>query len=208
MSEVIEQPTTTIAVPKPQPTKIEDGVVRFEDVGQAFRFAEGLADSGMVPTAFAGKPKAILAAIQHGGELGFSPMQSLQSIAVINGKPTVWGDALVALAHKSGKWIDHKVEWKGSGDTLACKYSVVKKDVATPFEWEFSIADAKTAGLLGKGPWSSYPRRMIFNRARAFALRDAFAEELRGIGVREEVEDYQPIPAAAKEAKTFAMDVE
>ena len=60
----------------------------------------------------------------------------------------------------------------------------------------FSAEDAKRAGLAGKsGPWTQYPDRMMQLRARAFALRDTFADKLRGINVREEVQDYQVIDA-------------
>ena len=55
---------------------------------------------------------------------------------------------------------------------------------------EFSMQDAKQAGLTGKqGPWSQYPRRMLQMRARAFALRDVFADVLRGVHVAEEAQD-------------------
>lgn len=214
MSEVIDQKPevpstdTALAVAKAPPTRIEDGVVRFENVSQAYAFAQGLADSGLVPRGYEGKPKAILAAIQHGGELGFSPMQALKSISVINGTPAVWGDAVIALAHKSGKWEDFKVTWSGSGDTLSCKYSVTKKGIPTPFEWEFSMQDAKTADLLGKGVWKNYPKRMLFNRARAFALRDAFAEDLRGLGIVEEVEDYNAMPAREERRSSVSLEVQ
>jgi hypothetical protein len=57
------------------------------------------------------------------------------------------------------------------------------------------MADAKRAGLAGKsGPWSQYPERMLALRARGFALRNAFADALRGLITAEEAQDY---PAAA-----------
>jgi hypothetical protein len=62
----------------------------------AFRFAGMVAKSDFAPKDFRGKPEACLLAIQHGAELGLTPMQSLQSIAVINGKPSIYGDAAKA----------------------------------------------------------------------------------------------------------------
>ena len=56
------------------------------------------------------------------------------------------------------------------------------------------MKDAKRAGLWGKpGPWTQYPRQMLFNRARAFAYRHAFADALFGVGFREEEEDAAPL---------------
>ncbi len=69
----------------------------------------------------------------------------------------------------------------------------------------FSMDDAKRAGLAGKkGPWQDYPRRMRQMRARSFALRDAFADALRGLSVREEVMDYVDVTAEVIEEKPRA----
>ncbi|HHH2239778.1 TPA: hypothetical protein ACPZUV_004417, partial [Yersinia enterocolitica] len=64
---------------------------------QAQRFAEAIAGSQFAPSNYRGKPNDVLIAMQMGAELGFQPMQSVQGIAVINGRPSVWGDALRAL---------------------------------------------------------------------------------------------------------------
>lgn len=212
MSDENEQPTTAIATTvreKPAPIAVDKNVLTFKNSEDLYRWAGGMANSGHVPKDYVGKPHAILAAVQHGGELGLSPMQSLKSIAVINGTPCLWGDGLVALMHASGKLADHKTTWSGEGDKLACTFSVFKKGIPTPFEWTFSLQDAKTANLLGKGTWASHPRRMLFNRARAFAVRDAFAEELRGLGVDDEIMDYSHSTAPVQEQpKTNFLEVE
>ena len=58
-----------------------------------------------------------------------------------------------------------------------------------PVRRSFSTQDAKRANLWKKeGPWLDYPKRMLQMRARAFALRDAFADVLGGLYVREEIE--------------------
>jgi hypothetical protein len=58
----------------------------------AFRFATMVAKSDFAPKDFKGKPESCLLAIQHGSEIGLSPMQSLQNIACINGRPAIWGE--------------------------------------------------------------------------------------------------------------------
>lgn len=79
-----------------------------------------------------------------------------------------------------------------------------RKDSGSVVKQRFSVADAKLAGLWGKAIWKQYPRRMLQMRARAFALRDAFADVLKGLSVSEEASDYQPIrdvtPASATPA--------
>ena len=56
-----------------------------------------------MPREFQAKPNNILVAVQWGFEIGLAPMQALQNIAVINGRPSLWGDSLLALVkgHKA-----------------------------------------------------------------------------------------------------------
>ena len=163
----------------------------------AFRFATMVAGSEFAPKEFKGKAESCLLAIQHGSEVGLSPMQSLQSIAVINGRPTIWGDAALALVQSSPvcEYVKEYVE--GQGDNLTAVCEAKRRGYPAPTVSRFSMADAKRAGLAGKsGPWSQYPERMLQLRARGFALRNAFADALRGLITAEEAQDYpQPEPA-------------
>jgi len=68
---------------------------------EAMKFSEMLARSSMVPRQYQGKPEDVLVACQWGREIGLAPMQALQNIAVINGKPSVYGDAAMALVQAS-----------------------------------------------------------------------------------------------------------
>lgn len=160
---------------------------------EALRFSELIAQTNMVPQAYRGKPADVLVAIQMGAELGLAPMQALQNIAVINGRPAVWGDALLAIVRASPLCEDVQEEVRGQGDDLVA-ICIAKRRNASPVTATFSVADAKRAGLWGKaGPWQTYPRRMLQMRARGFALRDAFPDLLRGLIAAEEALD---IPVA------------
>lgn len=161
----------------------------------AFKFATMVAKSDFAPKDFKGKPESCLLAIQHGSEVGLSPMQSLQSIAVINGRPTIWGDAALALVQSSPVCEYVKEYTEGDGDNLTAVCEAKRRGYPAPTISRFSMADAKRAGLAGKsGPWSQYPARMLALRARGFALRNAFADALRGLITAEEAQDYpQPV---------------
>ena len=146
----------------------------------------------MVPKDYIGKPGAIMVACQMGSELGLSPMQSINSIAVINGRPGVFGDALIGLCRQSPLCEDVVETLEGVGDnrTAVC---VATRRGSTPTTTRFSVADAKKAGLWGKaGPWTQYPDRMLQMRARSFSLRDAFPDLLRGLKAVEELRDTPP----------------
>lgn len=165
----------------------------------AMTFSRMLAQSAFVPKDFRGKPSEILAAIQYGAELGVGPMQALQNIAVINGKPSVYGDLALALVQASGK-LEY-IKEHDDGQQAVC--TVKRVGDPNPHIVKFSNEDAKRASLLGKaGPWTQYPSRMRMFRARGFALRDKFADVLKGLITREEAEDY---PVAGREIPAEAV---
>ncbi len=156
---------------------------------QLVMFAEMAAQSELMPKDYRGKPANIMIAVQMGSELGLAPMQALNSIAVINGRPGVWGDGLIGLCRQSPlcEDIQERIEGEGDARTAVC---VAKRRGSSPSTGRFSVADAKRAGLFGKaGPWQQYPDRMLQNRARGFALRDAFPDLLRGLKTVEELRD-------------------
>ena len=159
------------------------------NVEEAYRLAQVVVGAGLAPSD-AKKPEEVLGRIVAGMEVGLNPMQAVQSIALVNGRPVLWGDGLIALVRGSGlcKYIS---EWaEGEGDKAVAYCRTQRLGEPEPVERSFSMADAKTAGLAGKtGPWKSYPKRMLQMRARGFALRDAYPDVIKGIGVREEQED-------------------
>jgi len=167
----------------------------------AFRVAKMVASSPFAPKDFQGKPELCFLAMQHGGEVGLSPMQSLQSIAVINGRPSIWGDAALALVQACPVCEYVREYLEGEGDNLTAVCEAKRQGYPAPTTVRFSVADAKKAGLWGKsGPWTQYPSRMLQLRARGFALRNAFADALRGLVTAEEAQDYptQPEPVVVR----------
>ena len=153
---------------------------------EAIRFAELMAQSSIVPKDYQGMPGNILVAVQWGMEIGLKPMQAMQNIAVINGRPSIWGDAMIALVQGSGVLEDMTEELDPSGKYATCTVTRGGKQVSRTF----TLEDAKVAGLTGKqGPWKQYPRRMLQMRARAWVLRDVFADVLKGVYIAEEARD-------------------
>ena len=155
-----------------------------QDIDQAYRLAQALSGGGdMIPRDFQKNPEKIMAAILKGMEIGLAPMQALSAIAIVNGRPTIWGDALRALVLRAGHFIDCDVTGEGieAIATATLTRSSGKKVTRT-----FSMKDAKVSGLMGKaGPWTQYPTRMLMNRATAFAVRDGAADALMGMAVAE-----------------------
>jgi len=168
----------------------------------AFRFATMVAKSEFAPKDFRGKPESCLLAIQHGSEIGLSPMQSLQNIACINGRPAIWGDAALALCLASPVCDGIHETMEGDGDNMTAVCQTSRKGKDANVVGRFSVADAKRAGLWGKsGPWTQYPKRMLQLRARGFALRDAFPDVLKGLVTAEEAQDYPQAEPAREPAR-------
>jgi hypothetical protein len=168
---------------------------------EAIQFSDMLSSSSMVPKAYQGKPQDILVCVQWGYEMGLAPMQALQNIAVINGKPSVYGDAMMALVQASPVCEDVEEYFENEGTPNPVAVCIAKRKNRKPVVAKFSVEDAKRAGLWGKqGPWSAYPKRMMQMRARGFALRDAFPDVLKGLISAEEAADYpdeaKPRPVA------------
>lgn len=191
---------------------------------QAMQYAKLIADSDLAPKDFKGKPGNVLIAVQMGADVGLKPMQAIQNIAIINGRPSLWGDGLMALILASKHHGKITEIFEGAGEAKNAICFIVRKNtpMQNPIEFsnprihklweeygpwtsfsEFSVADAKTAGLWKKvGPWTNYPDRMLKMRARAFAIRDAYADVLKGLSVADEqndIETYQDIQESKKE---------
>ena len=162
----------------------------------ALKIAETLSKSSLIPEAFRGKPGDVLIALQMGAEVGLSPMQALQGIAVINGRPSIWGDAALALVRAHPSIVSIQEEITGTAETLVatCTVTRVKRGREETTKRTFSKYDAAQAGLWGgKDPWKKYPQRMLQMRARGFAIRDAAADILKGLAFGEEQADIEPV---------------
>lgn len=193
------------------------------NLSEAMEFAKLIATSNLCPNDYRGKPADVLMAVQMGLEIaGCSPLQALQNIAVINGRPTMWGDLVLGVVRNSGLLAG--IVERDPQECMAKKEGrceVVRKDDPNPVIRTFTYQMATDAGLIrrsgGSGPWTTHPGRMLQMRARAWALRDGFADVLRGLRIREEEQDTEAItatpvrtmPRRASEAKaggTEAMD--
>jgi hypothetical protein len=171
---------------------------------EALQLASLLSKSKLVPKGFE-NPDACLVGILYGMEVGLSPIAALQRMAIIDGRPTIWGDAALALVQASGLLvsiledvIESEID-KNELSNLSAICTVKREGRSDPVTRSFSIEDAKRAGLWQKpGPWKDYPKRMLMMRARAFALRDAFPDVLAGLYLREEFEGVEAETRYAK----------
>ena len=161
-------------------------------IDEAIRLAKIMSSSGLMPKCIQ-TPEAVFVAMQMGAEIGLSPMASVQNIAVINGRPGIYGDAALAVVRASGL-IEKFKEWtegerKTSAWTFYCRIKRKGFEVATG---SFSWAEACEAGFDRadtSSPWKKWTNRLMQFKARNFVMRDQFADILKGIRTVEENSD-------------------
>lgn len=220
MTESTEIATQTAAPPAKIKARAQadgSGVLPImpRNIEEAVTYADGICKAGIVPDAFRlggkteGEPNLplVIAGILKSLEIGLAPQTGLANMLPLRGRFTMWGDSVVALVQQRGVVADHVVEWIGPefdhGATelgrwpvdYGCRVSYWRKGQERPYIGEYTVAKAKRANLwnnTSKKPWISDPERMLFNRARALALRDGFSDCIFGLEFREEAEDYAP----------------
>jgi hypothetical protein len=191
--------STTALSTTPAPGSVSKTGIILANMDEIWRFAETVIASGMAPKGISNASAATIT-IQMGMELGLPPMAALQNIANINGRPSIWGDAMLGVVRSTGE-LEEFTEWYELNGTRLPRTPLefpdalmavcrIKRHGYDAIESSFSVADAKRAKLWGKqGPWTEYTARMLKFRARSFGLRDEFGDALRGLYSAEEQRD-------------------
>lgn len=202
------EPTTTPAatptekaLAKAEQTAVvlsDSGAVKLQTLDEALRFCKWAVESGLLPNGIKTVAQAFVI-LQKGAELGFPAMASYEFIYPVNGRPRLTPAGALAKAKASGLLADYDERTEGEGDKLKAVVVSLRNGAKRPVVTEFSMFDAKVAGLLGKDNWKHYPKRMVLARARGFNLQDNFTDLLGGLQVREtfdldpdEVIDVEP----------------
>ena len=162
--------------------------IELHSVEDAYRFAKLVAKTEFCPRGMSVEGAAV--AMIYGLRLGLDPLQSLQNVAVINGKPSLYGPAALAVVQRHPDYEWHKAEFNGEGDDYGCLFTIKRKG-SEPSTTRFNVSDARKARLWSKsGPWSDYPNRMLYHRAKGFALDDTFPDALHGLITQEAAQDW------------------
>lgn len=137
--------------------------------------ASVIAKSGLAPRAVS-TPEKILVIAMKARELSLPPMQGLSHIHIVEGRPTLSAELMVALVQRAG----HKLRVLETSSQKCVVEGVRADDPRYPSRVEWTMDDARAAGVAGKGPWKSYPAAMLRARAISALCRFAFADVLMG----------------------------
>lgn len=176
--------TKTVARVDTTPVELD----HMTDLDEAFRMAKALAQSALMPDTLRNKPNDVLVTVLYGRELELRPMQAIQSIHVIKGKPFISGQLWLSLVRRAG----HRAEVSGDDKSATC--TITRGDTGETHTETFTIEQAKTAKLTGNADsnWSKYPDRMNRWRAVTNCARMICPEVALGFqALEEQVDDAQ-----------------
>jgi hypothetical protein len=166
-------------------------IIQNAEWNSLYKLSKILSKAGsMIPQSFQGKTEEIFAALMLGSELGLNPMQSLRSIFVVNGRPSLYGDALlgVVMRTKEVESFEERITENGA-------ICIIKRRGYAAVERTYTLDDAKKNPNFQKSVWKIHTKRMMQMRARAFALRDSFPDVLSGVYDTNEIDEIEnPAP--------------
>ncbi len=165
------------------------------DIDEGYNMAKLLVASGLMPRGVQ-RPEAAFAIIAAGRELGLTAMQSLRSIHIIEGKPTLSADLIAALC-KSRSDVCVYFRLVESTDKVA-RYETQRKGEPAPTAMAWTWEDAQRAGVTGKDNWKKYPAAMLRARCITALARAVYPDLAMGVYDPDEVSS-EPVYAGPAE---------
>lgn len=169
---------------------------------EAMDMGRALAFTSLVPDTLRGKPNDVCLILLYGAELGLTPMQAIQGIYVVKGRPMLSAQTWITKINQHR----HRLEFLETSRSLAT-VRITRGDNGTVHTLTFTIEEAAAAGLCkiidgkvmcrdskgGPLPWEAWTATMLRNRAVTHLARFACPEVAFGnAGVHgEELDDNQ-----------------
>jgi hypothetical protein len=145
---------------------------------EAREMAEFMAKSELIPAAYRGKPSDIIVAAAMGASLGMTMATALQSIYVIQGRPSLYVEAAIAVVRASGQLVSLAVQ----GDETQATATATRQGGET-MTTTFTMTQAQRMNLTRNPSWTSQGAWMLETRAIGRVLHRLFPDILRGLGL-------------------------
>ena len=162
-----------------------------------WRLANRVAATEFVPTKLRNRPEAVLAALLSGAERGLGPMESLRSIHVIEGPPSLSAEADARpRARRRPRHRHRRIHRRQGAPSIGRRARL--RPHHPPFTW--TIDRARRARLANKDNWRKYPEAMLLARATAELCNAVFPDVIAGLAATEEISDelVQAEPATTR----------
>lgn len=151
-------------------------VVPHMNMNDKMQYAQALAQASLLPKQYQRNPGNVLLAVELGESLGIPPIQAINTVHVIEGKPSASSGLISALVRRAG----HTLRVKGD-DHSATAEIVRSDDPDFTYSVTWDMSRARNAGVTGKDNWKKYPAAMLKARAITEVARDACQEALMGV---------------------------
>jgi len=149
---------------------------------KAWDFSTVLAKSQIIPETFRGNPASCLIALDMANRMRRNPLEVMQAMYIVHGKPSFSSTFLIALINSCGHYEPLRFNFKGEGDGRSCMAWTVDKRTGEKLEGpEISMQMAKKEGWIDKNgsKWKTMPEVMLRYRAASFFSR-AYCPDLTG----------------------------
>jgi hypothetical protein len=168
---------------------VSEGVQAFE---LAQRKAKMYSLSTLVPVTYQGEGNVanVMIACNMAQRMQCDPLQVMQSLHVIHGRPSFSAAFLIARWNTDGRWTALNYEF--NEDRTACKAWAKSRETGERVEGtQITLEMAKAEGWLDKkgSKWQTMPEQMLRYRAATFLIRSHAPELMLGMYERTEVED-------------------
>ncbi len=186
--EVVPEPTPSAPEPsqpramvKAEPNGNGRGL-QPSTLDEVARFAKWVMDSRMFSSY--GTAQAVALAVIKGDELGIKAMASLDSIYIVEGKPSLSAQVIKGLCHRSPECEYFRMV---SITEEAATFETLRRGEPEPTQWTYSLKDAEKAGLTNKKNWRSYPKPMMANRCMAELARFVYPDVVANLYTADEL---------------------
>jgi len=161
----------------------------------AYEFCSKMTESSMVPRGMV--PADLMILLMAGQELGMGFARACRSIHVVQGRAVLDATAMVGLvmAHPACEYF---IMLESTAERAV--YETQRTGHPQPTRYEYTVAEARTAGLAGKGTWKAHPRAMLRARCASALARIVYPDVVAGIYEQDEGREIageyrQPAPA-------------
>lgn len=173
---------------------ITDVVVQSWDDMQ--RMAKAFSASSIVPQHLQGKFTDVLVILQTAKELNIPPMQAINGINVIKGKPSISPELQLALIRAKVPEAYVKIDMNHEKRTVTCTMAPTRERMEEAFTSMWDDERVKAMGLAGNDNYKKQDMTMKKWRSVGEAARTVFSHIIRGLHNSEEAEDFVAGPSS------------
>lgn len=168
---------------------------------EAWKMANVLASTSIVPEAYQGKPHNCIVALEMANRIGVSPIMVMQNLDIIYGRPAWRSTFILSVIKTCGQFRDVTYQWHGQPgqDNYGCRLIAVSNATGQPVMGEWvTIKIAKDEGWYGRkgSKWASMPGQMLSYRAASWFGRMHCPEILLGMHSADEVQEFREVQDA------------